>query len=248
MSVAGPLWWVLAGVLLTVLAATLALGAPVLLLPLFYRVRPLADGDLVTRLTGLASRAGAPVLGVYEWALGDKTRAANAALVGLGPTRRILLSDTLLQQYSSDEIEVIIAHELAHHVHGDIWKGVALEACQVTLALGVAHLAVSWWGPAAGARRLQDVAGMPLLAAAAGAWSLLTAPVLLALSRRHERRADRFALDLTGKAEAFASALRRLGSQNLAEETPSRLVSWLFHSHPTMRERVVAAERWGVDR
>jgi STE24 endopeptidase len=243
-----PAWWLAAGVALAALALLVAIGAPVLLFPLFYRFKPLEPGELPDRLTALAARAGTPVLGVYEWSLGDKTRAANAALVGMGPTRRVLLSDTLVSQYSADEIEVIIAHELAHHVHGDIWKGVAVEAAQGTLALLTAHVALVWLGPSLGISDPSDLGGMPLLALAAGAWSVVTSPLLLAMSRRHERRADRFALELTSKSDAFISAMRRLGTQNLADDAPSRVVQWLFHSHPPLGERVQAARRWAAER
>jgi STE24 endopeptidase len=241
-------WWLAAGIGLTALAALLALGAPVVLLPVFYRFRPVPPGPLADRLTALATRAGAPVLGVYEWSLGAKSRTANAALVGLGPTRRILLSDTLLAQYTPDEIEVIIAHELAHHVHGDIWKAVGFEAVQSTVALLAGHVVLTAAGPFFGIAGLDDVAGMPLLALVAGGVSAATAPAHLAQSRAHERRADRFALDATSKADAFISAMRRLGDQNLADDHPSRLVEWLFHSHPPLSARIAAARRWALER
>ena len=108
--------------------------APVLLLPLFYRVKPLDRDALRARLLALAERAGARVLGAYEWGLAAKTKKANAALAGLGGTRRILVSDTMLAEYSDDEIEVVLAHELAHHVHGDIWKGIAFESALILAA------------------------------------------------------------------------------------------------------------------
>lgn len=242
-------WWAIAGALLAGLGALVVLGAPIILLPLFYRFTPLPDDELSARLQALANRAGAPVLGVYEWSLGDRTRAANAALVGLGPTRRVLVSDTLLGHYSADEIEVIVAHELGHHVHGDLWAGLATEAAQGVVALLVAHLVLGTIGfTLVPMTRLDDVAGMPLLALSAGAWTAVTAPLLLALSRRHERQADRYALQLTGQPAAFISALRRLGLQNLSEETPSRIVRWLFSSHPSIEERIAAAQRWGSDR
>lgn len=240
-------WWLVAGLLLGLLSAALVVVAPVVVLPLFYRFRPLDHPELSDRLGMLASRAGTPVLGVFEWTLGEKSRAANAALVGSGPTRRILLSDTLLAEYSPDEIEVIIAHELAHHVHGDIWQGLVVEAVMVTTALLAGHLALSWWVPLAGASSPADLAGMPLLALVAGTWSLATTPVMLALSRHHERQADAFALDLTGKSEAFISAMRRLGAQNLADEQPAPLVEWLFHSHPSLTARVAFARRWATE-
>src|SRR5439155_12359625 len=105
--------------------------APILLLPVFYRLKPLDRESLRARLVALAERAGARVLGAYEWGLGGKTKMANAALAGVGATRRILVSDTMLAEYSDEEIEVVLAHELAHHVHGDIWKGLLFESALI---------------------------------------------------------------------------------------------------------------------
>lgn len=121
-------WWLWAAVCFGSILIALAQLAPVVLLPIFYTLRPLDRPALVDRLVALADRAGARVLGVFEWRLSDRTRRANAALTGIGRTRRILLSDTLLAEHSDDEIEVILAHELSHHVHHDIWKAIALEA------------------------------------------------------------------------------------------------------------------------
>ena len=103
---------------------------------------------------------------------------------------------------------------------------------------------LAWLGPRAGLTSLSDPAGLPLVLLAAGGVSLLLMPAALALSRSHERRADRFALDLTRNPSAFASAMRRLGAQNLAEERPSRVVQLLFYSHPPLAERLDAAARW----
>ena len=119
-----------------------------LLLPLFYRFSPLDRPALSARLLDLSRRAGVPVLGVFEWKLGAKTRKANAALVGSGATRRILLSDTLLADYTDEEIEVILAHELAHHAHRDILKGLAVQAVLLLLAAGAAAAALEgFWQP-----------------------------------------------------------------------------------------------------
>lgn len=239
-------WWLITGVVFAVLTTALASLAPVVLFPIFYRFEPLGRRPLAERLLALAERAGARVLGVYEWHLGARSRTANAALVGLGPTRRILLSDTLLAEYTDDEIEVILAHELAHHVHGDIRRGLLLDAGLTLAALLVAHVVLTFaWTPL-GLRGPDDVAGLPLLVAVAGGCSLALVPWLNALSRRHERRADRFALDLTQNPEAFITAMKRLGQQNLAEEQPSRLTEWLFHSHPPLAERIAEARGWGL--
>ena len=237
-------WWLLASCCFGAILVALAHLAPVVLLPLFYRFTPLQRPALADRLIALAERAGTPVLGVFEWRLSDRTRKANAALAGIGRTRRILLTDTLLAEHSDDEIEVILAHELAHHVHHDIWSAIALEGVLLTLGLfladGVLDAAVGRFSITSKG----DIAALPLLVLAGGAVSLVLLPIANALSRGHERRADRDALAMTNNVDAFVSAMRRLATQNLAEERPSRLVELLFHSHPSMSARVEAARRW----
>ena len=237
-------WWVVTSLALTSGSIVLAYAAPVVLFPLFFKFRALERPPLVHRAVSLAERAGAPVLGVYEWRLGERSRTGNAALVGLGGTRRILISDTLLDGYSDDEIEVILAHEIAHHVHGDLWKALAVDAVLMLGALACAHVALRAATGLGGVRAPGDVAGLPVLLLAVGAWSLATMPVANAVSRAHERRADRFALDLTQNPGAFVSAMKRLGAQNLADEQPSKATAWWFHSHPPLPERLAAARAW----
>jgi len=181
---------------------------------------------------------------VFEWRMSEKTRKANAALTGLGRTRRILLSDTLLAEHSDDEIEVILAHELSHHVHHDIWKGLAVEAVLLTTGLYLSDRVLAMVSGRFGLTGKDDVAALPLLVLALGAVSIVLLPVVNALSRAHERRADRYALEMTGNAAGFMSAMKRLGAQNLAEERPSRLVEILFYSHPPMAARIDAARVW----
>jgi STE24 endopeptidase len=239
--VAGDLWWAAAAAVFSLLAVALANLAPVLLLPLFYTFKPLDRPALVARLLALARAHGVRAVGVFEWGLGEKTTKANAALVGLGRTRRILLADTLLAAYSDDEIEVILAHELAHHVHRDIWKAIAFETALAFLGAFAADRLFRATAPWCGVNRVDDPAGLPLLLLGAGAVSMVLVPVANALSRHVERRADRFALALTKQPDAFISAMRRLAAQNLAEEHPSRIVRALFYSHPPIAERIAAA-------
>ncbi len=235
-------WWLAASLAFTVLIVGLTNLAPVVLLPIFYTVKPLDRQGLSARLLSLAERAGARVLGAYEWGLGEKTTKANAALAGLGGTRRILVSDTMLAEFSDDEIEVVLAHEIAHHVHGDIWKGIAFESALIVAGFYLASQVLRAMAGPAGLRGVDDVAGLPLLLLAAGAVSLAMVPAAHAMSRGFERNADRFALRLTGNPGAFISAMRRLGAQNLAEQHPSKIVQWLFYSHPPVGERIAAAQ------
>jgi len=240
-------WWLSAGLTFTLLIVGLTNLAPVLFLPIFYTVKPLDREALRARLLALADRAGARVLGAYEWGLGEKTRKANAALAGLGGTRRILVSDTMLADFSDDEIEVVLAHEIAHHVHGDIWKGIAFESVMIVAGFYLASLVLRRMTAAAGLRGVDDIAGLPLLLLAAGAVSLVMVPAAHAMSRAFERKADRFALRLTQNPGAFISAMRRLGAQNLAEDNPSKLAQWLFYSHPPVRDRIADARSFILD-
>jgi STE24 endopeptidase len=236
-------WWAACAVLFGFAGAALAGIAPVVLMPLFYRFRPLDRTTLRERLVSLSTRAGVRVLGAFEWGLGEKTRRANAALVGLGRTRRILVSDTLLSEYSEEEIEVILAHEIAHHKHHDLWSALGLEVGVSAAALLAGHMAALRWAGAIGASSPSDPAALPLIALAAGIASVLLSPIGNAWSRHNERRADRTALELTGNPSAFVSAMRRLGAQNLADQRPSAAALWFFHTHPTIDERIDAARR-----
>ena len=234
-------WWWISAAAFTAGVVILARLAPVVLLPMFYKFKPLDRPALSARLLALAEKARTDVVGVFEWVLSGHTKKANAALAGMGQTRRILLSDTLLADYSEDEIEVILAHELAHHVHRDLWRGIALQALLLLGGFFLADLVLRRVNDAAGFRGLSDPAALPLLMLVAGAWSFLMLPLINALSRAQERAADRYALDTTRNVDAFVTAMKRLAQQNLAEEYPSALVRWIFYSHPPIRERIEAA-------
>jgi STE24 endopeptidase len=234
-------WWLVTAGLATAAAIVLTNILPTVLLPIFYRLQPLERADLRERLVALARAQGIDTIGVYVWGLGEKTRKANAALVGLGRTRRILLSDTLLAEYSEEEIEVILAHELAHHVHRDLWKAIGIEAIIALCAAWSADFTRRAIGPVLGFYGPQDLAALPLHLLAAGSVSLVAVPLVNAVSRRNERSADRFALELTRRPAAFISAMRRLGTQNLAEPRPSTLTRVLFYTHPPVEERIAAA-------
>ena len=237
-------WWISATVFA---AATIGLAqlAPVLLLPIFYKFKPLDRPALVERLLKLASSARTHVNGVFEWVLSSHTRKANAALAGLGRTRRILLSDTLLADYSEDEIEVILAHELAHHVHHDLWRGIAVQTLALFSGFFIASVLLTALADPLELRGLSDPAGLPALLLIGGVWTFLLLPVVNAVSRAQERAADHYALTTTRNVDAFVTAMKRLSQQNLAEEYPSPLVRWLFYSHPPIRERIDAAKAFG---
>jgi STE24 endopeptidase len=237
-------WWVAATAGFGVVVVALTSLAPVLLLPLFFTFRPLARAELRERLIGLSQRAGVAVADVCEWQVSDRTKKANAALTGLGRTRRILVSDTLLAGHPDEEIEVILAHELGHQVHHDVWKGIAIQVVVAGLGFFAASRTLPALAPRLGWEGPADVAGLPVLLLSAGLCALALVPAVTAASRAMERAADRFAFELTGNAPAFATAIERLGAQNLAEERPSRRARWLFYTHPPVTERAAAARAW----
>ncbi len=152
----------------------------------------------------------------------------------------------MLDAYSDDEIEVVLAHELSHHVHHDLWVSMLFRTATLFAGFYVAAQVLVTAAPWLGLRDPADVAGAPVLLLVAGGWSFLMLPLGNALSRAQERRADHYALRLTANPAAFVTAMKRLGQQNLAEDRPSALARWLFYSHPPLRERIAAAEAWPV--
>jgi STE24 endopeptidase len=241
-------WWLIAALLLggTQLAVTMAVPS---LLPLFARLRPLTRAALGARLDRLAKKAGGMTLPVYEWRDATAARRAQAALVGLGRTRRVLLSDTLLEAFGEEEIEVIVAHELAHHVHRDLWTAALSRLATLTAGFWLAHQWLEALNAGrAGVRGPTDPAALPLIVMAVGATTMLAAPLILALSRRQERQADRFSLDLTSNPDAFVTVMRRMAALNLAEDRPSRLSDVFFATHPPVTERIAAARAWRPSR
>jgi len=243
-------WWLIAWAVFLVLFVVFAQIAPVVLFPLFYKFKPLENEDLKARLLRLSERAGTRVRGIYEWKLSEKSKKANAALTGLGRTRRIILADTLLENYTPDEIEAILAHELGHHVHKHIFKSILVQA-GITLAgfwvaAEVLRYAVDHLSMFDG--RLDDFANFPLLALVSTVLSFLLMPVMNAYSRYNERQADRYAWNSIPGIGPFVTSMNKLAAQNLAERAPSRFVEWFFHSHPAISKRISAAEAWAAKR
>jgi STE24 endopeptidase len=240
-------WWLLAWALFMVLFVLLAQLAPVVLFPIFYKFEPLENEELRRRLVVLSERAGTRVRGVYRWKLSEKTKKANAALTGLGATRRIILADTLLDNYSAEEIEAVLAHELGHHVHRHILKSIFVQAgvtfvgffaANWTLHYAVDHHLFNF-------DQISDFANLPLLALVSIVLSFVLMPALNAYSRYNERQADRYAFESISSIEPFISSMNKLAEQNLAERTPAKWVEWFFHSHPSISRRLAAAQAWG---
>jgi len=217
----------------------------VLLMPIFYKFQPLDQEreDLTERLVRLAEKAGTHVQGVFKFDMSRRTKAANAALAGLGNTRRIILGDTLLNEFSDDEIETVLAHELGHQVNKDIPVGIVVQSVLTLGGLYLASLGLRWGAAYFGFNGAADIAALPLFGLVMGAYGLVTMPLSNAYSRWRERRADEYAIKATGKGEAYASALVRLANQNLAEVDPPSWVEFLLYSHPVLSKRIAMAQK-----
>ncbi len=240
-------WWIVCWALFMVLFVVFAQLAPIVLFPIFYNFRPLENEGLRERLTRLSTRAGTQVRGVYEWMLSEKSKKANAALTGLGNTRRIILADTLLANYSDDEIEAVLAHELGHHVHRHIPKSIIMQAVISFLGFWILKLVVRYSYQSANWFNSQyDFANLPLIVLVTAGLSLILLPAMNAYSRFNERQADRYAWSNVASVEPFITAMNKLSEQNLSERTPPRWIEVLFHSHPAVSKRIAAAEGWSA--
>jgi STE24 endopeptidase len=234
--IAGPAWWIAAAAAVGALLVSAMHLAPGLMARAA-GARPINRPALVERLGALARRIRVPIQSI-DVLPASSSVTTNALVAGAGGNRRVFVADAVIRDWSDDEIEVVVAHELAHHVHRDLWS---------TLVADVAVLAAGFWAadqvrlgiaPASGS----GLAMLPMLAlVTCGVW-IAAAPFRFALSRWQERRADMFALRLTGRADAFQAAIRRLAASHLAEERPSRLTQWLYHRHPSVADRLGAAE------
>jgi STE24 endopeptidase len=239
-----PWWWLWGAAIFLAGYAALALVAPIWLVPLFYRLTPLRDGDLLARLLALAGRVGVPVTGVFVVDQSRKSRTANAAVTGLGRTRRILLFDTLLDQFTAEEIEAVLAHELAHQLHGDIRRGLLVQGTLTLVTFWIADLALRWGVGWLGLAGPADIAGLPLLGLILVLVSLAALPVANGWSRRVEWQADRFALESISDPRAFIGSMERLATLNLAERDPHRLEELFLYSHPAIARRIAHARQF----
>ena len=242
----GDWWWLCAAAAFFVVSVLLTQLVPVLVLPLFYKIHRLDDAELTARMTRLAAGTGLSIQGVYRMELSAETNKANAMLAGLGHTRRVLMGDTLLDHFTPDEIEVIFAHEIGHHVHRHIRKliltGAAASVAAFWLCNQFVHLWVAWREGDPLAPANWPVWTLPMVMWVVTAFFMVLGPLQNVLSRRYERQCDRYALERTGLRAAYVSAFRKLARLNKDDPTPSPLEVFLFHSHPPITERLAMAE------
>ena len=238
----GTWWWLVAAGAFFIVSAVLGQLAPVVILPLFYKVEPIESQEDTDRLRALARDTGIEIEGVFRLGMSAETSKANAMLAGLGATRRVLLGDTLLESFSPAEIDTVFAHELGHHVHRHLPKLLTLVGVTAMAGLFACHLALGAWtgvtDPAA-----WPVAVLPKAVFLLTLFSLLSGPLQNLVSRHFERQADRYAVKRTANHAAFRSAFLKLARMNKADLDPHPLEVWLLHSHPPIGERLKLIER-----
>ncbi len=242
----GSFWWLWAAGGLLVFQVLMVNLAPVLIMPIFNKYIPLGEehAELAARLVELAQKTGTKVQGVFKFDMSKQSKAANAALTGIGNTRRIILGDTLINEFSTDEIETILAHELGHHVHQDIPLLIGFGTLSTMFGLFLASIFMNWAVTYFGFTGVSDPAAFPALTLVISLYSLLIMPLDNAFSRWREKMADQYALQITGKKEALASGFTRLANQNLGEIDPEKWVVFFFYSHPPLGERIQMAKSW----
>ncbi len=241
----GPWWWLLAAGAVFVVSAILGQLVPVLILPLFYKIEPLSDSDLIARFRTLAEGTGLRLEGVYRMKLSSETRKANAMLAGLGRTRRVLLGDTLLDEFKPAELEVVLAHEIGHHVFHHINKLMLLGLVQSLASFYLCDRILEFWTRSPGAPfdyAATPVAALPLLLFLITFFSLILGPLHNGISRHFERSCDNYALRMTGDRDAYVSAFSKLARINKTDPNPPRLEVWLFHDHPSISDRLAMAD------
>jgi STE24 endopeptidase len=242
----GGWWWLPVSGVLILLSVLLARLAPVLIFPLFYKFTPLESESLTNRIVRLCANTGLRIEGIFSFNLSKNTKKANAGFTGIGRSKRIILSDTLIKDFTEEEIETVFAHELGHYRHKHLLIGIVTGIVSTVAGLFFTALLYEW---SLGLFSFSDgsgLAALPLLALWLSLFGAVTAPLGNMLSRHHERVADAYAVNVTGKSAAFASALHKLAAINVADPNPHPLVEFLFYSHPSISKRIRRVESLGA--
>lgn len=244
LKIYGMWWWFPVATVLTFFSIVLARIVPTYIMPLFYKFTPLEDGSLKQRITELCEKAGVRIEGVFSFNMSKNTKKANAGFTGIGKAKRIIIGDTLLKNFTEDEIETVFAHELGHYTHKHILIGIGVGVISTFVGLFVTAqlyaVSLSWFGFSS----ITELAALPLLGLWLSIFGLVTSPLGNMLSRKHERDADRYAVRTTGKKAPFVSALRKLAETNLADPQPHPVVEFLFYSHPSIARRIAMVESY----
>lgn len=238
------LWWLPASAIMILISFVLSVLVPVVIMPLFYEMKPLEDKSLKERIEKLARKARSDITGIYTINLSEKSTGAEAMFMGLGKTKRIAISDTLLESYTEDEIEVIVAHELGHNKNKDFWRLLAFQAPLSLLSFFLVHISFNALVGPLGYSGIGDIAAFPLLAILLVIISSFIMPIANTFVRSSEWAADEYALKLTGNPESFITMMNKITDQNLDEAEQNKLIESLLSDHPSCAHRVLHAEEF----
>ena len=237
-------WWLPFAIIMFLISVVLSQIFPILIFPIFYKVTPIQDELLKNRITILGEKAGLKVENVYKFNMSKNTKKANAAFTGLGKTKRIILGDTLLENYTTEEIETVIAHELGHFKKKHIIKNIIIGTTSSFLTLFLIallyHNSLSWFG----FKSIAQISAIPLLALWSMLIGIIQTPLGNLLSRKFEYEADEYAVIETRNPNAFKKTLEKLTDQNLGDKEPHPFVEWFFYSHPSIKNRTSAIEKF----
>ena len=235
-------WWVVISLFWIILSLILAKLTPTLIIPLFFKYRKLTDEALRERILNLAQKMKVRILDVFEIDFSKKTLKANAAFVGVGKTRRVILADTLKDKYTHDEIEVILAHEFAHYKLRHLLKLILVNSAVTLLIFYIIFKTNRLVLDAFGLANLSDLAALPVVLIYFVLFGLFMQPLEAFMSRFMEKNADKLALKITGDKDAFISMMEKLAAQNLADRKPHPLIKFFFFDHPPIDERINMAK------
>lgn len=237
-------WWLPFAIFMFFISVVLSQIFPVFILPIFYKIKAIENESLKSRIRNLAVDAGLKVENLYSFDMSKNTNKANAAFTGLGKTKRIILGDTLLNNYTEDEIETVIAHEIGHYKHKHVTKNILIGTLSSFLTLFLIaklyEISLSWFN----FESVTQIAALPLLTLWSIIIGLFTTPLGNILSRKFEYEADRYAISVTYKPLSFINTLEKLTEQNLGDKEPHPFVEWFFYSHPSIKNRINAIKRF----
>jgi STE24 endopeptidase len=240
----GTNWWLPFAIIMFFISVVLSQIFPVFILPIFHKVKPIDNHSLIVRIKSLATDAGLKVENVYSFDMSKNTKKANAAFTGLGKTKRIILGDTLLENYAENEIETVVAHEVGHYKHKHITKNIIIGTMSSFVTLFIIaklyEVSLNWFE----FDSISQIAALPLLTLWSMIIGLLTTPIGNIISRRFEYEADRYAIESTKKPLSFIKTLKKLTDQNLGDKEPHPFVEWFFYSHPSIKNRITEIEKF----
>jgi STE24 endopeptidase len=245
-NISPTLWWLWLSIIMIIFSVILANLFPVLILPLFYKTSPIENEDLRSKIEDICKQTKINVQGIFSINLSSKSTKANAAVVGLGNTKRILIGDTLIADYTEDEILAVLAHEITHYREHHVWWLILWQSCTTIVMFYVFYLIYPYIYGLVGFGKASDIAAFPLFGAIFAVLAFVLKPLGSAISRYYERRADKGALNLTKDPESFISLMAKFCNKQLSIAYPNPFIEWYKYSHPSPGNRIKSAEIWEV--